>query len=100
TALSLSIPIGVVSALTGIVLSAGTRWGFARYWWVLLKEVITAAVLLTDPLVVLPAVRRALDGGGSELIGPLTAHVVMLAVATVLSVVKPFGRRGARGRTA
>lgn len=94
TAIGLSIPAGLLTAATGIVLGVGTRWGLTRYWWVLAKEAITIAVVVTDPLVLLPAIRDALDGGSVDApFGPMTAHVVLLAVATVLSTVEPFGCR-------
>jgi hypothetical protein len=96
-AIALSMPAGLLTAATGIVLSLGTRWGLIRYWWVILKQVITAAVIVTDPLVLLPAISDSLGGASPTApFGPMTAHVVMLAAATVLSTVKPFGRRRAR----
>jgi uncharacterized membrane protein len=93
-AIALSVPAGLLTAATGIVLALGTRWGLTRYWWLIIKQLITLAVIVTDPLVLLPAIRDALDGdSATEPFGPMTAHVVLLAVATILSIVKPFGRR-------
>jgi uncharacterized membrane protein len=93
-AIPLSIPAGLLTAATGLVLSLGTRWGLTRYWWLIAKQVITVVVIVTDPLVLLPAIRDALDGGEATApFGPMTAHVVLLTVATILSTVKPFGRR-------
>jgi hypothetical protein len=91
--LSLSIPLGLAAAATGIVLSLTTRWGLARYWWVVIKEAITLAAIVTDVLVVGPELTTAIDAGRpGELPGPVVAHVVVLAIATVLSVVKPKAR--------
>jgi uncharacterized membrane protein len=100
-AIALSIPAGLICAATGIVLALGTRWGLTRHWWLIIKQVITLAVIVTDPLVLLPAIRDALDGGSAtDPFGPMTAHVVLLTVATTLSTVKPFGTRpSARDRT-
>lgn len=99
TAVWLSVPIGLVSAATGVVLSLGTKWGLTRYWWVMIKEAITIAVIVTDPLVVIPTLRGVIGGGEpTELFGPLIAHCVMLTVATVLSTFKPFGRRRPIGK--
>lgn len=93
-AIALSIPAGLLCAATGLVLALGTRWGLTRYWWLIIKEVITVVVIVTDPLVLLPAIREALDTGEATApFGPMTAHVVLLAVATTLSTVKPFGPR-------
>src|SRR5260370_8638769 len=35
------VPLALVSLLTGVVSSLGTRWGLFRYYWVLMKFVIT-----------------------------------------------------------
>jgi hypothetical protein len=98
TSVWLSVPVGSAAAATGVLLGLGTKWGLARYWWVLAKEVIVVPVVVTDLLIVAPgahdAVRGQLSGG---LLDPAIAHCVVLAVATVLSLVKPFGRiRAAR----
>jgi hypothetical protein len=91
--LSLSIPLGLAAAATGIVLSVTTRWGLVRYWWVVGKEAITVAAIATDVLVVGPELTDAIDAGRpGELPGPVVAHVVVLAIATVLSIWKPKAR--------
>jgi hypothetical protein len=93
TTLWLSIPMGLGAAITGVVLSVTTRWGLARYWWVVAKEAITIAVIVTDVLVVGPTMGRAIEAGvPSEIPGPVFAHCVVLALATVLSVIKPKAR--------
>jgi hypothetical protein len=91
--LSLSIPLGLTAALTGVVLSVTTRWGLLRHWWVVAKEAITVAVIATDVLVVGPTMSRAIDTGTpTEIPGPIFAHCVVLALATALSVTKPRAR--------
>jgi hypothetical protein len=88
--LGLTIPLGLASALTGVVLSLTTRWGLARHWWVVAKEAITVAAIATDVLVVAPEIGASVDTatpGGIP--GPIYAHCVVLAIATALSVVKP-----------
>src|SRR5262245_50990338 len=42
------VPLAFASLLTGLVVSLGTKWGLFRYYWVLLKFVITifATILL------------------------------------------------------
>jgi hypothetical protein len=94
----LTMGLGVAAALSGAVLSLGTRWGFVRHWWMVAKLVITLVVFVTDPLVVMPTVRDAVASGAGDPYGPTIAHCVMLTAATVLSVLKPRGRtrRGAR----
>lgn len=90
----LSIPVGLVAVATGVVLSLGTKWGLVRHWWVVAKIAIAIIVIVTDALVVGGAARDHLAGGASpgDLYGPTIAHTVVLAVAALLSFVKPRGR--------
>lgn len=90
----LTIPLGLVAAATGLLLSVGTKWGIVRNWWVVAKIVIAVAVLVTDPLLVARGAHDAAMTGAAPrtLFGPVFAHVVLLASATVLSVFKPKGR--------
>lgn len=94
TAPWLSIPVGLIAVSTGVVLSLGTTWGLVRHWWVVAKILIAVAVIVTDALVVGSAAHQAVVNGNapSELYDPTIAHVVVLAVATLLSVLKPRGR--------
>ncbi|MFD7309423.1 hypothetical protein [Promicromonospora sp. NPDC059942] len=104
----------LVSALvclaSGVVLGLATKWGLVRYWWVAVK-LVTNLVLCTLILVVLwpgmpdvGAAGGAIEAGGvpatdiSFLVFPPTVSLTALAVATVLSVYKPWGRVGGRGR--
>jgi hypothetical protein len=95
------VPLAHASLLSGIVLSLGTTWGLFRYYWVVLKLGITvfATVILliymgtfrqmagvaADPVVDLAMVRNA-----SPIVHAILA-LVLLVVATVLGVYKPFG---------
>ena len=91
--LSLSIPVGLAAAATGVALSLTTRWGLVRHWWVVAKEVVTVAAIATDVLVVGPEMADAIEAGRpGEIPGPVYAHCVILAIATVLSIVKPKAR--------
>jgi hypothetical protein len=100
TTLWLSVPLGLVSAATGITLSLTTRWGLVRYWWLVAKDVITPLMIVTDVLVVAPLLRDAVEAGTpNEDPFPLVAHVVFLGVATAVSVLKPRAKT-ARGRRA
>src|SRR5262245_15129203 len=40
------VPLAIVSLLSGIVSSLGTKWGLFRYYWVLVKLVITVFATL------------------------------------------------------
>jgi hypothetical protein len=93
TSLWLTVPLGLTAAVTGVALSLTTHWGLVRYWWVVLKELGTVAVIATDVLIVGPEMAHALDTRTvTALPGPVIAHCVVLALATVLSVVKPRPR--------
>jgi hypothetical protein len=93
TSLWLSVPIAAVAGLTGLLLGLGTPWGLAKHWWVVLKEIAFVPLVVTDLLVVAPSVHDAARGGPTAgLFDPAIAHCVVLALATVVSILKPFGR--------
>lgn len=94
TAPWMSVPVGLVAITTGTLLGLGTAYGLVRYWWVIAKLGIAAAVVMTDAVVVGRIAHEAVATGTVEsaLYGSTIAHVVVLVVATVLSVFKPGGR--------
>ena len=93
TAPWLSIPAGLAAVATGVLLGLGTSFGLVRHWWVVVKIVIAAAVIVTDAVLVGHVAHDAVAGRvGPPLYGSTIAHVVVLGVATVLSVFKPRGR--------
>jgi hypothetical protein len=104
--LFLSVPVGAAAAVTGVVLSVTTRYGLIRYRWVVLKELITIAVIVTDVTVVRAGILRGIEAGRpADIIAPCIAHVAVLTIATVVSITKPFsktayGRRRLGERTA
>lgn len=94
TAPWLSIPVGLLASATGVLLGLGTKWGLVKHWWVVAKILIAIVVVVTDALVVSAAAHDAIVGTSSpgDLYGPTIAHVVVLGVATLISVLKPRGR--------
>lgn len=89
----LSVPLGLGAAVTGVILSLTTRWGLVRYWWVVIKEGITIAVIATDVLIIGPVMRESLDTAtAGEIPEAVWGHCAVLAIATTLSVVKPRAR--------
>jgi hypothetical protein len=103
TSIWVSVPVAAVSGLTGVLLGLGTPWGVAKHWWVVLKEIAFVPLVMTDLLVVAPSVHDAARGGSTAgLFDPAIAHCVVLALASVVSILTPFGRtphgRAARGR--
>jgi hypothetical protein len=95
------VPLAHASLLSGIALSLGTTWGLFRHYWVVLKLVITVfatAILLiymetfrqmagvaADPVMEIGLVRNP-----SPMVHAILA-LILLGIATVLGVYKPFG---------
>jgi hypothetical protein len=93
TSVWLSVPAAAMATVTGVVLGIGTKWGVVRHWWVVLKEVAVVPLVLTDLLVIAPSAHDAARGvGDGRILDAGIAHCVVLAFATIVSVVKPFGR--------
>lgn len=98
------VPFSVASLFTGLIQSAGTRWGFVQHYWVLSKLVITvgASLLLLLHMQVMSTVAQAAATGvltldhlrdpRTQLVGDAAAAAAVLGVAIVLSVFKPEGR--------
>jgi hypothetical protein len=103
------VPLAHASLLSGIAISLGTPWGLLRHYWVVLKLLITAfstailmiymgtfrqmAGLAADPVVELGLVRNPSP------IVHATLALVLLVIATVLGVYKPFGMTAYARRT-
>jgi len=111
------VPLSFASFATGLVMSLATEWGLFRHYWILIKLVInvlaTGVLLLhMGPIgkVASVAAERSLDGAGLgrtqiQLIADAGAALLVLLVATALSVVKPrgqtrYGYRRARANAA
>jgi hypothetical protein len=97
------VPASLLSLLTGIVQSLGTPWGLFRYYWVVVKLVLTVLATLvllihTQPI---DTVARAAGEASFavadlgrlrlQLVLDATAALVVLLLATILSVYKPPG---------
>ena len=95
--LGLLLPMAVVSLVSGVVRATRSRWGLFRHWWVAVKLVLTAALMVGDPLF-LGAWNAAAAAGGvgaglrERLIAGAMVNVGLLTLMTVLSVFKPWGR--------
>lgn len=98
------VPLSVVSLLTGLVQSLGTKWGLLQHYWIVVKLVINVVatgvlLLYMQSLVKLSdqASSPALSSTAVLAIPSPSAvvhagvAVVLLLVATVLSVYKPAG---------
>jgi hypothetical protein len=96
---------GLTCLATGLLLGMATKWGLLRYWWVAVKLTLNL-VLCTLILVALqPGMAEvgeygeALQAGGSpddavvsQLFFPPAVSLTALSLATVLAVMKPWGR--------
>jgi uncharacterized membrane protein len=91
------VPLCFASLLTGIALSLGTSWGLFRYYWVLAKLLMTVPATLVllahmQPIDRMASVAESASLSGADLHGlQAAAALVVLLVATVLSVYKPKG---------
>lgn len=97
------VPLSLASLLTGLVQSLGTSWGLFRHYWIVAKLLITvfASVLLLVHMQVAnrmaSVVAGTTIGAGDfhgmriQLVGDAVAAIVVLLVATALSVFKPQG---------
>ena len=103
------VPLSVAALITGVTLALGTPWGLVRYYWVFVKFVLTAGATVAVIFALRPKLAEAAglalrspDGGfpdagafGSlqvELIVAPSVALTILLSATILSVVKPWGR--------
>ena len=103
TAWYVIVPLCLASLLTGLVSSLSTTWGLFRHYWVLLKILITIPSTLMllvhmQPISYMAGVAANtpfsivdLHGLKIQLVIESGAAVVVLLVATALSVYKPKG---------
>jgi hypothetical protein len=102
----------LVCLLSGLVLGLGTRYGLLRFWWVAAKLVINVVLCVLIVVLLLPGLPEVADYGASlaggrapsrpvaHLFMPPLVSLVLLSVATLLSVFKPWGRIRRPGRPA
>lgn len=97
------LPAAIATIATGVLLSLGTKWGLLRHYWVATKIALTAGVTATALALGGRLVRQSISAVDDEtilgiasaptfLISLSAAHVLMLGVATVVSVYKPWGK--------
>ena len=96
------VPLAVAALLTGFVVSAGTRWGLLRHWWVVISLLLTTlatVVLLVETRTIASLAAVAADPAtsaeelgalGSTLLHSLGGMAILLVVL-VLNVYKPRG---------
>ena len=100
------VPLSLAALATGLIQALGTEWGLVRYYWVLVKFVLTIlaaiALLLHQFTAVAEAARRVSvaapgtlpDVGrlGVQLVADAGLALLVLIVITTVSVFQPWGR--------
>jgi hypothetical protein len=103
---SVIVPMSLAAVVTGLVQALGTEWGLFRHYWVLVKFILslgaTFLLLVHQFKAVAGAASRvaAATAGtlpsagpvGAKLVGDAALALLVLVVATALSVYKPWGR--------
>lgn len=74
------LPATLLVLLTGVVLGMGTKWGLVRFYWVLGKLLIALVLLVVANI------------GFDETATGYGLLIALTSLATVLSVLKPWGR--------
>jgi hypothetical protein len=97
------VPLAFASLLTGLVHSLGTAWGVIRQYWVVAKLLLTVVATIVLLLKMAPigylagavadanVTRVDLRGVRIQLVAHAAGALVVLLVATTLSVFKPWG---------
>lgn len=105
------IVIGVLTLVSGILLGLGSKFGLARYWWVLVKLALNLVLVTLVVLVLAPGTGAlaasaldSLESGASlelrsTLVFPPIVSSTAVIVAMSLAVIKPWGRVGVRRGT-
>lgn len=100
------VPFCIAALLTGLIVSLGTPWGLFRYYWVLVKFLITviAALILVGFTQTLGAIgelgaSRTLSIAELRTLNQSPAlhssgGLLVLLVTTILAVYKPWGMTG------
>ena len=95
------VPLAFTTLLIGVLQSLGTPWGLFRYYWVIVKLVLTIIAVAVLMLQTQTIDTLALAASGGNLEGYASARFSMmlhgaggigvLLIATILSVYKPRG---------
>lgn len=101
-------PLSLAILATGLLLGLGTPWGLLRHWWVLVKLILSLIMTVLVFVALVPgvnainvrvagdssadALRATLGDLPTGLLFPPVVSFLMLGVATVLSIFKPWGR--------
>lgn len=100
------LPLSIGALVSGVVQSLGTKWGLFRYYWVVVKLVLTslavAGLLLHQATAISEAAKMAADAAapvlasgslqalGMQLLGDTALALVVLLAITLIAVYKPW----------
>jgi uncharacterized membrane protein len=102
------MPAAAIGTLaTGMLLALTTKWGLLRHYWVLAKLLLGVATVVVGVVAIDGAIQDTISArvarhsaAASDLLLPAVAATpVLLATATTLAIIKPWGR-SRRGRRA
>lgn len=96
---ALVIPLAFITLSGGVLISLATPWGLVRHWWVLVKLVLTVAVIVFSTFGIGVWVYESMDasaaGGTSpvamRLVQGAGANIVAFVFMSFVSFVKPWG---------
>jgi uncharacterized membrane protein len=105
----IAVPVlAIAMTVSGIILSIGSGLGLLKHWWVLVKLVISLVLRVLVYAALLPELRTLPDmvemGASADeargQLGPTTTELLfppivsftMMAVASLLSIFKPWGK--------
>jgi hypothetical protein len=89
------IPVVFSSVISGLVLALSTPWGLVQHWWVFAKCVIAITLAVTGAVLMLPGPHQIISGGTPihmQMLVARSAALMLLLVATGISVIKPWGK--------
>lgn len=94
------VPIALMTLITGLLMSLGTRWGLVQHYWVLISLVLTciATIILTQHMAtvsfyadyVAQMVNIMWDGLGGEFLHAGIGLLVLMVIQ-ILNIYKPQG---------
>ena len=100
------VPFSLAALVTGVIQSLGTEWGLVEHYWVVIKLLLTTGAAALLPVHLQVATRLSnlalqqplgsddLRGLRVQIAADAAAAVLVLLIATTLSVYKPWGRIG------
>jgi hypothetical protein len=96
---ALVIPLAFGTLASGLLISLATKWGLFRYWWVLVKLILTSAVIIfstfgvgvwVEESIAATTVGTATSPVATTLIAGAAANIICFLFMTWVSIAKPW----------